>query len=49
MKTIKLMITLILLIALLILAIREKHTTEKIINNLLYQEEKIQLKTKLHH
>lgn len=49
MKTIKLMITLILLIALLILAIREKHTTEKIINNLLYQEEKIQLKTKPHH
>ena len=49
MKTIKLIITLILLIAFLILAIREKHTTEKIINNLLYQEEKIQLKTKPHH
>ena len=49
MKTIKLIITLILLIVFLILAIREKHTTEKIINNLLYQEEKIQLKTKPHH
>ena len=49
MKTIKLIITLILLIALLVFAIREKHTTEKIINNLLYQEEKIQLKTKPHH
>ena len=49
MKTIKLIITLILLIALLVFAIREKHTTEKIINNLLYQEEKMQLKTKLHH
>ena len=49
MKTIKLIITLILLITLLVLAIREKHTTEKIINNLLYQEEKIQLKTKPHH
>lgn len=49
MKTLKPIITLILLIALLILAIREKHTTEKIINNLLYQEEKIQMKTKPHH
>ena len=46
MKTIKLIITLICLIALLVLAIREKHTTEKIINNLLYQEENMQLKTK---
>lgn len=46
MKILKPTITLILLIALLVLAIREKHTTEKIINNLLYQEEKIQLKTK---
>jgi hypothetical protein len=49
MKTLKPIITLILLIALLVLAIREKHTTEKIINNLLYQEEKMQLKTKSHH
>ena len=49
MKILKPTITLILLIALLVLAIREKHTTEKIINNLLYQEEKMQLKTKLHH
>ena len=49
MKTIKPIIILILLITLLILAIREKHTTEKIINNLLYQEERIQLKTKTHH
>lgn len=49
MKTLKPIITLILLIALLVLAIREKHTTEKIINNLLYQEEKIQMKTKPHH
>lgn len=49
MKILKPIITLILLITLLVLAIREKHTTEKIINNLLYQEEKIQLKTKPHH
>ena len=49
MKTIKPIIILILLITLLILAIREKHTTEKIINNLLYQEETIQLKTKSPH
>ena len=50
MKILKPTITLILLITLLVLAIREKHTTEKIINNLLYQEEKMQLKTKsLHH
>ena len=49
MKTIKPIITLILLIALLVLAIIEKHTTEKIINNLLYQEERMQLKTKPSH
>ena len=49
MKILKPIITLILLITLLVLAIREKHTTEKIINNLLYQEEKIQLKTKPLH
>jgi hypothetical protein len=49
MKTLKPIITLIFLIALLVLAIREKHTTEKIINNLLYQEERMQLKTKTHH
>jgi hypothetical protein len=49
MKTIKPIITLILLITLLILAIREKHTTEKIINNLLYQEETIQQETNTHH
>ena len=49
MKTFKPIITLILLIAILILAIREKHTTEKIINNLLYQEENLPLKTKSHH
>ena len=48
MKTIKPIIILILLITLLILAIREKHTTEKIINNLLYQEERLQTKT-IHH
>ena len=41
MKILKPIITLICLIALLVLAIREKHTTEKIINNLLYQEENI--------
>ena len=46
MKTIKPIITLICLIAFLVLAIREKHTTGKIINNLLYQEENMQLKTK---
>lgn len=49
MKTLKPIITLILLIAILVLAIREKHTTEKIINNLLYQEENLPLKTKTHH
>ncbi len=50
MKNLKTTITLICLIALLVLAIREKHITEKIINDLLYQEEKMQLKTKsLHH
>jgi hypothetical protein len=49
MKTLKPIITLICLIALLVLAIREKHTTEKIINNLLYQEETIQQETKTHH
>ena len=49
MKTLKPIITLICLIAILVLAIREKHTTEKIINNLLYQEERMQLKTKTHH
>jgi len=49
MKILKPTITLIFLIALLVLAIREKHTTEKIINNLLYQEETIQLKTKSPH
>ena len=49
MKTIKPIITLICLITLLVFAIREKHTTEKIINNFLYQEERIQMKTKPHH
>ena len=48
MKTIKPIIILILLITILVLAIREKHTTEKIINNLLYQEERLQTKT-IHH
>ena len=48
MKILKPIITLILLITLLVLAIREKHTTEKIINNLLYQEERLQTKT-IHH
>ena len=49
MKILKPTITLILLITLLVSAIREKHTSEKIINNLLYQEENMQLKTKSHH
>ena len=49
MKTLKPIITLILLIIILVFAIREKHTTEKIINNLLYQEENLPLKTKPHH
>jgi uncharacterized membrane protein len=48
MKILKPIITLILLITLLVLAIREKHITEKIINNLLYQEERLQTKT-IHH
>jgi len=48
MKTIKPIITLICLIAFLVLAIREKHTIEKIINNLLYQDERLQTKT-IHH
>ena len=49
MKTIKPIITLICLITLLVFAIREKHITEKIINNLLYLEERLQMKTKPHH
>ena len=49
MKNLKPFLTLLFLITLLILAIREKHTTEKIINNLLYQEETIQQETKTHH
>jgi hypothetical protein len=49
MKTLKPIITLICLITLLVFAIREKHTIEKIINNLLYQEERIQMKTKTSH
>lgn len=49
MKILKPIITLICLITLLVFAIREKHTTEKIINNLLYQDENLPLKTKSHH
>jgi hypothetical protein len=39
MKNLKLYLALILLIIVLFFAIREKHNIEKIINNLLYQEE----------
>jgi hypothetical protein len=38
----------IFLIIILFVAIKEKHTIEKIINNLLYQDERLQTKT-IHH
>ena len=49
MKTLKTLITIIITITLLTLAIREKQITQKIINNLLYHEERLQMKTKIHH
>ncbi|MEY4573340.1 MAG: hypothetical protein RLZ10_2624 [Bacteroidota bacterium] len=49
MKTIKIIITIICTITLLTLAVRERQITQKIINNLLYHEERIQMKNKLHH
>lgn len=48
MKNIKPYITLIFLIIILFFAIKEKQTTIKIINNLLYQDEILQTKT-IHH
>jgi len=47
-KLAKSILTLILLITLLVLAIREQNITKNIINDLLYQEERLQMKTKLH-
>lgn len=46
MKLIKPIITLILLVTLLVLTIRNQNTTKEIINNLLYQEERLQMNTK---
>jgi hypothetical protein len=46
MKLLKPISTLILLVTLLILAIRNQNTTKEIINNLLYQEERLQMNTK---
>jgi predicted PurR-regulated permease PerM len=48
MKNLKPFLILFLLIIILFFAIREKHTIEKIINNLLYQDERLQTKT-IHH
>ncbi len=48
MKKLKPYITLVSLIVILFFAIKEKQTTIKIINNLLYQDEILQAKT-LHH
>jgi hypothetical protein len=47
-KLAKSIITLILLITLLVLAIREQNITKNIINDLLYQEERLQMKNKIH-
>jgi len=47
-KLAKSILTLILLITLLVLAIREQNITKNIINDLLYQEERLQMKTKIH-
>ncbi len=47
-KLVKSILTLILLITLLVLAIREQNITKNIINDLLYQEERLQMKTKIH-
>ena len=49
MKLIKPISTLILLVTLLVLAIRNQNTTKEIINNLLYQEERLQMNTKTNH
>jgi hypothetical protein len=46
MKLLKPISTLILLVTLLVLAIRNQNTTKEIINNLLYQEERLQMNTK---
>jgi hypothetical protein len=46
MKNLKPILTLLFLIIILFFAIREKQTTIEIINNLLYQEETLQNKTK---
>jgi hypothetical protein len=47
-KLAKSIFTLILLITLLVLAIREQNITKNIINDLLYQEERLQMKNKIH-
>jgi hypothetical protein len=49
MKLIKPIIALILLVTLFIFAIRNQNTTKEIINNLLYQEERLQMNTKPKH
>jgi hypothetical protein len=48
MKNFKPFLTLLFLIIILFFAIREKQTTIEIINNLLYQEEILQNRTKHH-
>jgi hypothetical protein len=48
MKNLKPFLTLLFLIIILFFAIREKQITIEIINNLLYQEERLQNKT-IHH
>jgi hypothetical protein len=48
MKNLKPLLTFLFLIIILFFAIREKQTTIEIINNLLYQEETLQNKTKHH-
>jgi hypothetical protein len=45
MKLHKPIILLILLVALLVFAIKNQNTTKEIINNLLYQEERLQMNT----
>jgi hypothetical protein len=47
-KLAKSIFTLILLITLLVLAIREQNITKNIINDLLYQEERLQMKNNIH-
>jgi hypothetical protein len=49
MKTLKPIITLILLVTLLVFAIRNQNTMIEIINNLLYHDERLQMNTNPKH